>query len=173
MTYALITLVVLIAGLCAYATTRPDSFRLERSIVIAASPEKILPLIANFHRWAEWSPFEKIDPTMTRTFGGQPSGVGATYGWAGTGKAGAGRMEITGQTPESVTIKLDFSKPFEAHNIAEFTVRPEGGGTRVTWAMHGPSPFITKLITIFVSMDRMVGKDFEAGLASMKQVAER
>ncbi len=173
MTYALITLLVLVGGIAAYAATRPDSFRLERSIVIAAPPDKILPLIADFHRWAEWSPYETIDPTMTRTFGGEPRGVGATYAWSGTGKAGAGRMEITGQTAESVTIKLDFSKPFEAHNIAEFTAKPEAGGTHVTWAMHGPSPFITKLITIVVSMDRLVGKDFESGLANMKQVAER
>lgn len=173
MTYALITLFVLVAGLCAYATTRPDTFRLERSTLIAAPPDRIIPLIADFRRWAAWSPFENIDPTMTRTYGGADQGVGATYAWSGTGKAGAGRMEIIEQSPERVAIKLDFSKPFEAHNIAEFTAVPDGAGTRVTWAMHGPSPFISKLMTVFFSIDRMVGKDFEAGLASMKQVAER
>jgi hypothetical protein len=171
--YALVAIVVLIVAILGYAATRPDTFRIERSIVIGAPPQRIQPLIADFRRWAAWSPFEAIDPTMTRTFGGAESGVGATYAWAGNGKAGVGRMEILEAADQQVVIKLDFSKPFEAHNIAEFTLVPEGAGTRVTWAMHGPSPFLAKVMTSFISMDSMVGKDFATGLASLKVEAER
>lgn len=169
-----IAIVVLIAGLLAYAATRPDTFRVERTVSIQAPPEKIFPLINDFHSWGSWSPYEKLDPTMKKTYSGAESGQGAVYEWAGNNKAGSGRMEIVETMPPSqVQIKLDFSKPFEAHNTTEFTLEPQGNATNVTWAMHGPSPFMTKVMSIFMSMDSLVGKDFETGLANLKALAER
>jgi uncharacterized protein YndB with AHSA1/START domain len=169
-----VTIVVLVALLLAYAATRPDTFAVQRSATIKAPPEKIYALINDFHRWGEWSPWEKLDPLMKRTFSGTPAGVGTVYEWNGNDKVGAGRMEITGSAPSSkIDIKLDFIKPFEGHNITEFTLSPQGDSTQVNWNMHGPAPFITKLMGVFVSMDSMIGKDFEAGLANMKAAAEK
>ena len=169
-----LALVLFLGALLIFAAMRPDSFRVERSISIKAPPEKVYALIDDFHRWQAWSPWEKLDPAMKRTHGGPPSGVGATYAWQGNDQVGEGRMEITEAVPASnVTIKLDFIKPFEAHNIAQFALKGEGGSTNVTWAMHGPSPFLTKLMNVFISMDSLVGKDFETGLANMKAAAER
>ncbi|HEX4964043.1 MAG TPA: SRPBCC family protein [Thermoanaerobaculia bacterium] len=168
----LIVIVVLIVALLAYAATRPNSFRIQRTKIVKASPEKIVPLIADFHSWGSWSPWEKVDPSMKRTFSGAASGKGAVYAWEGNGKAGSGRMEIKESSPSKVTIQLDFIKPFEAHNTAEFTLEPVGDGTNVTWAMYGPSPFIAKVMGIFFNMDRVVGKDFETGLENLKAVAE-
>jgi uncharacterized protein YndB with AHSA1/START domain len=167
--------VVALAALLLFAATRPDSFRVERRISILAPPEKVYPLIADFHRWAEWSPWEKLDPAMKRTHGGPPSGVGATYAWQGNGQVGAGRMEVKEATPAArVSIQLDFIEPFEGHNIADFTLAPgSAGATEVLWAMHGSSTFVTKLMGVFVSMDSMIGKDFEAGLSAMKAAAEK
>lgn len=163
-----VALVGLLGAVLAYATTRPDSFRVVRRASIPASPEIIAALITDFHRWKDWSPWEKIDPTMKRSYFGPASGVGAAYAWDGTTKVGRGRMEILEVTPSKVTIKLDFIKPFEAHNIVEFTLAPYGDGTDVTWSMQGPNPFIAKVMSLVVSMDAMVGKDFEAGLANLK-----
>jgi len=170
----LVTVVVLIALVLAYATTRPDTFAVQRSATIKAPPDKIYALINDFHRWGEWSPWEKLDPSMKRTFSGTPAGVGTVYEWNGNDKVGAGRMEITGSAPSSkVDIKLDFIKPFEGHNVTEFALAPQGDSTQVNWNMHGPAPFITKLMGVFVSMDSMIGKDFETGLANMKAAAEK
>lgn len=167
-----VLLVVLVAALLAYATTRPDTFRVARKTNIKAPPEQIFALIDDFHRWDLWSPWEKMDPTMKRTFMGAPNGTGAIYEWEGSGKVGAGRMEIVDVTqPSKVRIKLDFAKPFEAHNIVEFTLVPDGDSTDVTWSMHGPSPFIAKVMGLVFSMDKMVGKDFETGLANLKTAA--
>lgn len=171
MTIVLI-IVAAIAGLLIYAATRPDSFRLERSITIKASAEKVHALIDDFHNWPSWSPWENKDPAMKRTYSGTPKGKGTVYDWDGNKNVGLGRMEITDSAPSKIVIKLDFFKPFEAHNTAEFTLTPQGESTQVTWAMHGPSPFMTKLMTIFCSMDKMVGKDFEAGLANLKSAVE-
>ena len=165
--------VVLIAAILGYAMTVPDNFRVQRTTSIKAPPEKIFPLINDFHRWGSWSPWEKMDPEMKRTYSGAASGKGAAYAWQGNSKVGEGRMEIADTSPPSkVTIKLDFMKPFEAHNTAEFTLEPKGDSTNVTWAMYGPSEFITKVMGVFVSMDKMIGKDFETGLANLKTVAE-
>ena len=173
MLYALIVLAA-IAALLIYATTRPDTFRLERSTVILAPPEKVFALIDNFHDWTKWSPWENIDPALKRTYGGPDAGRGTLYAWEGNNKVGSGRMEITESAPaEKIVIKLDFLKPFEAHNIAEFTFAPKDGGTVVTWAMYGPCPFISKLMQIFCSMDKMVGGQFEQGLANLKAAAEK
>jgi carbon monoxide dehydrogenase subunit G len=170
----LIAVVVVIAGVLVFASTRPDSFSVQRATTVHAPPDKVFALINDFHRWGEWSPWEKLDPEMKRTFGGPAAGVGATYAWTGNSKVGEGRMEILKTAPASkVDIKLDFIKPFEGHNIAEFTLTPQGENTQVLWVMHGPAPFVSKLMGVFVSMDTMIGKDFEAGLANMKAAAER
>ena len=170
-----IAIVVLIAALLAYAATRPDAFRVERSASIKAPPEKIFALINDLRRWDSWSPWEKKDPAMKRTFGSDAtSGKGATYAWEGNSDVGQGRMEIAESVPPSkVTIKLDFVKPFEAHNIVDFTLEPKGDATHVTWAIHGPSPYISKLVGVFCNMDSMIGKDFEAGLAGLRAIAEK
>jgi uncharacterized protein YndB with AHSA1/START domain len=169
----LILVVVAVLALLAFAATRPDSFRLERKTVIKAPPEKIFANLVDFNKWGAWSPWEKLEPQMKRTHGGAPAGKGANYAWEGN-KVGAGRMEILDATPSSsVKIKLDFSKPFEAHNLVDFTLTPQGDSTEVTWAMYGPMAFINKLFGVFMSMDKMVGKDFEAGLADLKAVSEK
>jgi uncharacterized protein YndB with AHSA1/START domain len=169
-----LAVLALIAALLIFAATQPDTFRVERTARIQAPAEKIFPLIGDFHRWGTWSPYEKLDPEMKREFGGTPSGKGATYAWDSKGKAGAGRMEIMESSPSSrIAIKLDFIKPFEGHNTAEFTLKPEGDATQVTWAMYGPNPYVAKLMGIFFNMDQMIGKDFEAGLASLKTATEK
>lgn len=162
-----------IAGVLGIAARKPDTFRIQRTGVIGAPPEKILPLLTDFHRWAEWSPWEKLDPEMKRTFSGAESGRGAVYAWDGNKKAGGGRMEITGSSPERVTIQLDFTRPFAAHNVTTFTLQPRGGRTEVVWAMDGPQPFMNKVMGVLINLDKLVGKDFDAGLANLKAIAER
>ena len=169
----LAVIVVAAIALVVFASTKPDTFHVERSATIAAPPEKIVPLINDFHQWQAWSPYEKLDPGMSRSIGGSPSGQGATYAWDGSGKAGAGRMEILESSAEKIVIKLDFSKPFEAHNIATFTLSPAASGTTVTWAMDGPAPLIAKVMGVFFSMDEMIGKDFAEGLDNLKGIAEK
>lgn len=170
----LIVIVVLIAALLALAATRPGNFRVQRKTSIQAPPEKIFPLIADFHNWTSWSPWEKKDPALKRTYSGAPSGKGAIYAWEGNRNVGSGRMEITeAPAPSKVAIKLDFIKPFEGHNATLFTLQPEGGATTVTWDMQGPLAFVAKVFGIFVSMDKMIGNDFETGLANLKAVAEK
>ena len=166
-------LVVAIAIILVLAMSKPDIFRVERSVVINAPPDKIFPLVADFHRWGQWSPYETRDPRMKRTYSGAESGKGAIYAWEGDKNVGTGRMEILdAPAPREVVIKLDFLKPFQAHNTAEFTMQPQGDGTRVTWAMQGPTPFIGKIMHVFMNMDRMVGTDFETGLANLRKTAE-
>jgi len=166
--------VVALIMLLAYAASRPDTFRVQRSIRVQAPPEKVYPLLVDFRRWREWSPWEGKDPALKRSMSGTPSGKGAIYEWSGNSKVGQGRMEIIeAAPPSSVRVQLDFLKPFQAHNVAEFILAPTAGGTDVTWAMYGPSPFISKLMGVFVSMDRMVGRDFEAGLANLKAASEK
>jgi len=168
------SVVLLVAAVLAFAATRPDSFSVRRAASIQAPPEKIFPLINDFGRWSAWSPYEKKDPAMKRSFSGPAAGKGAVYAWEGNGEVGQGRMEIADAVaPSRVTLKLDFVKPFEAHNKVDFTLEPKGGATEVTWAMDGPMPFISKVVTLFVDMDRMVGGDFEAGLANLKAIAEK
>ena len=169
-----IAIVVVIAGILVFAATRPDSFSVQRTTTIHAPADKVFAMINDFRRWGEWSPWEKLDPEMKRTFTGPNAGPGTIYEWIGNSKVGAGRMEILKAVPASkVDIKLDFIKPFEGHNVAEFTLTPQGENTQVDWVMHGPAPFVTKLMGVFVSMDSMIGKDFEAGLANMKGAAEK
>jgi uncharacterized protein YndB with AHSA1/START domain len=169
-----IVVVVLLASLFIYAAMRPDSFRIERATSIKAPPEKIFPLINDFHQWEGWSPWEKIDPALKRTYGGTASGKGAVYAWDGNKDVGQGRMEIVQSLPPSkVALKLNFIKPFEAQNTVEFTLAPQGDSTTVTQAMYGPSPYISKLMGIFFSMEKMVGQKYEEGLANLKAIAEK
>lgn len=169
-----LVLVGLVALILVFAATRPGEFRVERRIDIQAPPDRIYPLIADFHRWTDWSPWEHLDPAMKRTHSGAPADKGAIYEWQGNDKVGQGRMEITGSTPPSqVLIKLDFIEPMEGHNVTEFTITPGSQGSTVAWVMSGPSPYLTKLMTVFVSMDSLIGKDFEAGLAKLKTAAEK
>jgi uncharacterized protein YndB with AHSA1/START domain len=172
--YVAAALVVVVAGILIYAATRPDTFRVQRSASIKAPPEKIFALINDLRGWSAWSPYEKKDPAMKRTFSGPASGKGAVYEWDGDKNVGKGRMEITEVTPPNkVLIKLDFIKPFEGHNIAEFTMEPKGDNTIVTWAMYGPSSFMFKVMGIFMNMDNMIGNDFAVGLANLKAIAEK
>lgn len=169
-----IVVVVLIAGILVFAATRPDTFRIERSTNIDVLPEKIFPLINGFHQWEAWSPWEKIDPAVKRSYSGADSGKGAVYAWQGKRDVGRGRMEIIESTPSShVVIKIDFIKPFEAHNTVEFKLERQGDSAKVTQAMYGPSPFIAKLMGLFFSMDKMVGQKYEEGLANLKAIAEK
>ena len=170
----LFVIAALIAGVLIFATTQPDTFSVQRSTSIKAPPEKIFAVLNDFHRWTEWSPWEKLDPAMKRTLGGAASGKGATYAWEGNGKAGQGRMEIIESTPASkVGLQLDFIKPFEGHNITEFTLTPQGDTTRVNWLMRGPTPFVSKLMQVFFSLDKVIGKDFEEGLVNLKSLTEK
>ncbi len=166
-------LTIAITGVLLVAATKPDTFQVKRALAIKAPPDKIYPLIADFKAWPQWSPYEAKDPDMKRTYGPVASGKGATYAWDGDKNVGAGRMEIVDAgAPALVTLKLDFTRPFEAHNMVDFTLAPQGDNTIVTWDMRGPTPFFGKIIHVFMDMDRMVGGDFEAGLAKLKQTAE-
>ena len=169
-----ILLVVLaaLALVLAYAATRADSFRVERSTRIKAPPERVFALINDLTRMKAWNPFEKKDPDLKGQFGPATAGEGASYAWQSE-KVGVGSMTILESTaPSRVKMRLDFLKPFAAQNMAEYTLKAEGEATQVTWAMYGPAPFSTKLMQVFISMDRMVGKDFEDGLANLKTLAE-
>ncbi len=170
----LLGFLVAVALLLLFALTRPDAFRVERSITIKADPAKVFALLNDFHFFGKWSPWEALDPAMKVTHSGAASGPGAVYEWSGNDAVGAGRMEILKTEPNrQVRVKLDFLQPFEGHNTSEYTLSTSGDATTVTWAMFGPSPYISKLIGLFVSMDRMIGKDFEKGLAQLKAVAEQ
>ena len=166
--------IVAVGAVLAYAATRPDVFQVRRTIVVNAAPDKIFPYINDFKSWTAWSPYETRDPNMQRTYGSSTSGKGATYSWNGDKNVGSGSMEIVdAPVPSRVTIKLDFTKPFEAHNMADFRLEPANGGTQVSWSMSGPTPFLGKILHVFIDMDKMVGRDFEAGLANLKSVAEK
>ena len=169
-----VVLAIAIAIVLVLAATKPNTFSVQRGATMKAPPEKIFSLINDFHQWGKWSPWENRDPAMTRSFSGAESGRGAVYAWEGNKNVGSGRMEILdASTPSKITIKLDFLKPFEAHNTAEFTMLPQGDATSVNWIMHGPAPFLSKMMQVFMSMDKMIGKDFEAGLANLKGIAEK
>ena len=171
-------LAIAIAIVLILAATKPDTFRVQRATTVKAPPEKIFPLINDFHQWVTWSPYEKKDPAMKRSYSGAASGKGAVYAWDANKNVGSGRMEILDTSaPSKIVIKLDFFTPFEGHNTAEFTMLPQGDATNVTtnvtWLMHGPSPFMGKIMHVFINMDRMVGKDFEIGLANLKKITEK
>lgn len=166
-------IVLLIVAVLVYAYTRPSDFRIARTISINAAPETIFPLIADFHTWEHWSPYEKKDAEMKKTYSGAEKGEGAVYEWEGK-KVGSGRMEIVETVePSKITIKLDFIKPMKAHNTTEYTLEKNGDATTVTWAMSGSNAFMGKLMSVFISMEKLVGTDFEVGLANIKAIAEK
>jgi uncharacterized protein YndB with AHSA1/START domain len=169
-----VILAVAIAAVLILAATKPTTLRVQRSVSINAPPERIFSLISDFHHWVTWSPYEQKDPAMKRTYSGAERGRGAVYAWDGDKNVGSGRMEILDvSAPSKIVIKLDFFKPFEGHNTAEFTMLPQGDGTHVTWLMHGPANFMSRLIQVFMNLDNMIGKDFEAGLANLKTITEK
>jgi uncharacterized protein YndB with AHSA1/START domain len=169
-----IVIAIIIAVILILAATKPDRFRVERSATVNAPADKVFPLIADFHEWLKWSPWEGRDPALKRTYSGAERGKGAVYAWEGNKNVGSGRMEILeANTPSKIVIKLDFFKPFEGHNTAEFTMLPHGDATHVNWVMRGPAPFMSKLMQVFINLDHMVGKDFETGLANLKKLTEK
>jgi uncharacterized protein YndB with AHSA1/START domain len=173
-TSIVIVIALLIAGVLVFAATKPDVFQVERKALIQAPPEKVFTLINDFKQWAAWSPWEKKDPGMKRTFSTNTSGMGATYAWEGNKEVGKGSMEIIeSASPSKIRLKLDFVAPFEAHNIVTFTLEPGDGGTRVTWLMEGPVPYFAKIMHVFINMDKMCGRDFETGLSNLKTLAEK
>ena len=165
--------VVVVVVILIIAATKPDTFHVQRTSNIKAPPEKIFPLINDLHNHTSWSPFEK-DPAMKKTHSGAPQGKGAVYEWDGNRQVGKGRIEIADTTPPSkLTMKLDMFSPFEAHNMGEFTLEPQGQSTNVSWAMHGPQPFMAKVMGTVINCDKMVGSQFEEGLAKLKALAEK
>jgi uncharacterized protein YndB with AHSA1/START domain len=170
----LVLLVIAAAVILALAAMKPDTFRVQRAMTIKAPPDAIFALINDFHAWGRWSPWEKKDPAMKRTFSGAPSGKGAAYAWEGDKNVGQGSMEILeSTTPSKIAIKLDFVKPFEAHNMVVFSLESKSDATTVTWNMEGPTPFFGKIIHLFLDTDKMVGNDFETGLTNLKAASEK
>ena len=169
-----VVLAIAIAAVLILAATKPNKLRVQRAASINAPAERVFPLINDFHQWKSWSPYENKDPAMKRTYGGAESGKGATYAWDGDKNVGSGRMEILdASAPQKIVIKLDFFTPFEGHNTAEFTMLPQGDVTNLTWTMVGPAVFMSKLMQVFINLDHMIGRDFEAGLANLKKLTEK
>jgi hypothetical protein len=169
-----VVLAIAIAIVLILAAAKPATFSVQRSTSVRAPAETIFPMIDDFHQWKAWSPYENKDTAMKRSYSGAASGKGAIYGWEGNKNVGSGRMEILDSSvPSKIVIKLDFFMPFEGHNTAEFTLLPAGDATGVTWRMHGPAPFMHKVMQVFMNLDHMIGKDFEVGLVNLKNLAEK
>jgi uncharacterized protein YndB with AHSA1/START domain len=169
-----VVLAIVIAIVLILAATKPNTFSVQRATTVKAPPERIFPLINDFHQWGSWSPYENKDPAMKRSYSGAADGKGAVYGWEGNKNVGSGRMEILDTSkPSKIVIKLDFFTPFEGHNTAEFTMLPQGDAINLTWLMHGPTPFMSKVMQVFINLDKMIGKDFEIGLANLKRLTEK
>ncbi|MBI5430476.1 MAG: SRPBCC family protein [Nitrosomonadales bacterium] len=169
-----ILIIVVITAILVLARLKPSTFRVERSAIIHASPDKVFAYINDFQKWKAWSAWEKKDVNMKTTYSGPPSGKGAVYEWNGNRNVGSGKLEIVeSSAPSTVIIKLDFITPFEGHNQATFTLQPVPEGTKIVWVMDGPMAFIPKVFSLFISMDHMIGKDFEDSLESLKAVAEK
>ena len=169
----LIAVVLLIIVFVIIVATRPADFRVTRSATIAAPAAVLFAQVNDLHKWDAWSPWAKLDPAMKQTHEGSPAGVGAIYSWAGNKEVGEGRMTILeSRADELIRIKLEFIKPFAAVNTTEFNFKPEGGQTTVTWDMTGKNNFMGKAFSLFMNMDKMIGGDFEKGLAGLKSVAE-
>lgn len=172
--YVLVLIALVLLLLFIIAARRPDEFAVRRSIDIKAPPETIFALINDFRQWSKWSPWENLDPNLKRRFSGAEAGSGAVYEWEGNKKVGAGRMEITDAVPFArIDIKLTFIKPFRADNRTLLTITPVDGASHVLWEMTGSNNFMFKLMGLVMNMDKIVGNDFEKGLAAMKAEAER
>jgi uncharacterized protein YndB with AHSA1/START domain len=171
--YVLLALAVVLVALLGYASSRPNTFRVQRSMGINAPAERIFPLIASLKAMNTWNPFVEPDPAIKIAYNGPESGKGAAHSWSGNSKVGEGRIEVTDVVPPStVAMRLDMLKPLKAHNAVEFTLQPNDTGTTVTWAMSGRQPFMAKLMTLFIDCDKMVGSQFEKGLRKLKVIAE-
>jgi hypothetical protein len=169
-----VILAIAIAIVLILAATKPDTLRVQRATSIKAPADKIFALINDFHQWVTWSPYENKDPAMKRAYSGAESGKGAVYAWDGNNNVGSGRMEILETAvPAKIVIKLDFFKPFEGHNTAEFIMLPQGDVTNLTWTMTGPAVFMSKVMQVFMNLDNMIGRDFEVGLANLKKITEK
>jgi uncharacterized protein YndB with AHSA1/START domain len=169
----LIGLAALVVLLVVVVALQPSEFRITRTTTVAAPPSAVFAQVNDFHKWEAWSPWAKLDPAARNTFDGAPAGAGAVFAWAGNSKVGEGRMTITESRPnELVRIRLEFMKPFAATNTAEFTFKPDGERTAVTWSMFGHNNFIGKAVCLVMNMDKTLGGEFDKGLAAMKSVAE-
>lgn len=169
--YLLAGIILFLIIVVGVAATKPNQFRIERSARIEAMPEDVFAELNNFHNWKQWSPWEKLDPNMQTTYDGPAEGVGAKTAWSGNSKAGQGTMEVLeSQSPSHVKIKLDFLKPFEAHNTTEFHLKPDGNATLISWQMSGSNNLMSKVFGLFMNMDAMIGKDFEEGFENLKTV---
>jgi len=170
LTKILIALAVIVIGFVLIVATRPSEYRVARTVTISAPAPAVFAQVNDFHKWNAWT---KMDPSMKQTYEGAPTGVGAIYMWTGNRQVGEGRMTLTESRPsELIRVNLEFLKPFAATSTAEFTFRPDGQRTAVTWSMVGHLNFVTKVVHLFVGMDRLIGANFEKGLADMKSVAE-
>lgn len=169
----MIAIVVIVGGLAVVVSTQHEDFTVTRMTSVKAAPDAVFNQINDFHNWDKWSPWAKLDPSMKATYSGAPAGVGSSYAWAGNDEVGEGKMTIVESRPnENVKIDLDFIKPFAAKNVTEFSLKPDGGTTEVTWTMSGKKNFATKAFCLVMDMDKMIGGDFEKGLAQMKTVVE-
>jgi hypothetical protein len=168
-----VVVIVVVVVLAVIIALQPAHYRIERSATVSASPQTVFAQVNDFHNWQAWSPWAKLDPSMKQTFEGAAAGTGAIYTWAGNREVGEGRMTMTESRPNDlIRINLEFLKPFAATSTTEFTFKPEGNQTAVTWSMTGENNFLAKGFHLFMNMDKMVGGDFEKGLAHMKSVAE-
>jgi hypothetical protein len=173
LTKILIALAVIVIGFVVIVAMRPSEYRVARTVTISAPAPVVFAQVNDFHKWDAWNPWAKMDPAMKQTYEGAPTGVGAIYTWTGNKQVGEGRMTLTeSRPPELIRINLEFLRPFAATSTAEFTFRPDGQRTAVTWSMVGSLNFVAKVVHLFVGMDRMIGANFEKGLADMKAVAE-
>ncbi|MFM9904504.1 MAG: SRPBCC family protein [Pyrinomonadaceae bacterium] len=169
----LVLLVIAVAALIGVVAMQPDEFSVIRDATFNAPPERIFEQVNDFHKWQAWSPWAKIDPAMKTTYSGPATGVGSSYAWTGNSEVGEGKMTISESKPnEQIKIDLDFIKPFEAKNVTSFTFKPDGGKTTVTWKMSGKKNFMMKAFGMVMDMDKVVGGDFEKGLAQLKPVVE-
>jgi uncharacterized protein YndB with AHSA1/START domain len=170
----LILLVLLLAIFLGVAAMQPDTYTVTRTATIGAPPDRVFALVNDFHEWSKWSPWEKLDPNMTRTHEGAPSGAGAMYSWKGNSDVGSGKMTIAESHPsDHIRINLEFKEPFESSSITDFRFKPEGAGTQVEWSMAGDSNFMSKIFSLLMGgMDKAIGPDFEKGLTQMKAAAE-
>lgn len=171
---AAIAFAVVVAAVLGLAATKPDSFRVERRVLVNVAPDKVFPYLDDPRKTAEWSPWEKKDPAMKKIFSGAAKGKGAVYEWEGNKEVGSGRLEITEVVaPSKVVMDLHFLRPMEGRNVAMYVVTPKDGGSEVAWSIEGPAPFLTKLFGVFMDMDKMIGGEFEKGLADLKLMAEK
>jgi uncharacterized protein YndB with AHSA1/START domain len=171
--FVLLVLAGMLCGLLYFASRKPDEFKVERRLMMAAPPETVFAQINDLVLWQDWSPWAKKDPNAKAHFGAVTAGEGANFGWDGNNQVGKGQMTITQSVPaEKVVLRLEFEKPFKATNTAQFSLLPAAGGTEVVWSMHGPANLMSKVMDLVMNMDRMVGSDFEKGLASLKAICE-